>query len=451
MQILLLILFGTDGYFGAVLAALYIAGLWFLLKKSGLPGWWALVPCAREYMLSKCAGREAEGRITSLLSFALLLTELATRLVPSLLINAEELNGITMSLVVLVMALELIHFVYSVRVYAGLVEVYGERRRWLWLWAFLRPLPALLWGLSENYQPGWKVEDIRKELASIVSTGSAEVLSDGLTVNLQARTVREGFEKKILLRDVHLSIPPGHMVLLLGGSGAGKTVFLNAVSGYEKAQASVMLGGEDLYRQYRKLQYQVGYAPQQDTMRGKDTVYSTLLDTARLRLPKDTTAAERRARVDEVLELFGLTPSRGHLVEKLSGGQKKRVSIAMELISNPSLFILDEPDSGLDGTMARELMEQLRRIADRGKIVIVITHTPDRVIDLFDDVIVLAKDDRRVGRLAYYGSVDGARGFFGKERMEEIVKTINSADAGGEGRAEEYIAKYAELAEVQHA
>lgn len=451
MEILLLILFGTHSVVGVVMVALYLVGLWFLLKKSGLPGWWALVPCAREYMLSKCAGREAEGRITSLLSFALILTELGMRLAPNISVNAEELNGITMSLLVLVMVLELIRFVYSVRVYAGLIEVYGVRRRWLWLWVLLRPLPALLWGLSDKYQPGWKVEDIRKELANVVSTGSAEVLSDGLTVNLQARTVREGFEKKILLRDVHLSIPPGHMVLLLGGSGAGKTVFLNAVSGYEKARASVMLGGEDLYRQYRKLQYQVGYAPQQDTMRGKDTVYSTLLDTARLRLPKDTTAAERRARVDEVLELFGLTPSRSHLVEKLSGGQKKRVSIAMELISNPSLFILDEPDSGLDGTMARELMEQLRRIADRGKIVIVITHTPDRVIDLFDDVIVLAKDDKRVGRLAYYGSVDGARSFFGKERMEEIVKSINSADAGGEGRAEEFIAKYAELAEVQHA
>ena len=451
MEILLLILFGTHSVVGVVMVALYLVGLWFLLKKSGLPGWWALVPCAREYMLSKCAGREAEGRITSLLSFALILTELGMRLAPNISVNAEELNGITMSLLVLVMVLELIRFVYSVRVYAGLIEVYGVRRRWLWLWVLLRPLPALLWGLSDKFQPGWKVEDIRKELANVVSTGSAEVLSDGLTVNLQARTVREGFEKKILLRDVHLSIPPGHMVLLLGGSGAGKTVFLNAVSGYEKARASVMLGGEDLYRQYRKLQYQVGYAPQQDTMRGKDTVYSTLLDTARLRLPKDTTAAERRTRVDEVLELFGLTPSRSHLVEKLSGGQKKRVSIAMELISNPSLFILDEPDSGLDGTMARELMEQLRRIADRGKIVIVITHTPDRVIDLFDDVIVLAKDDKRVGRLAYYGSVDGARSFFGKERMEEIVKSINSADAGGEGRAEEFIAKYAELAEVQHA
>ena len=454
MEILLLILFGTHSVVGVVMVALYLVGLWFLLKKSGLPGWWALVPCAREYMLSKCAGREAEGRITSLLSFALILTELGMRLAPNISVNAEELNGITMSLLVLVMVLELIRFVYSVRVYAGLIEVYGVRRRWLWLWVLLRP-PWCGPCVGEMPELEQLYRDRNGELLILgvywTEDGAAEVLSDGLTVNLQARTVREGFEKKILLRDVHLSIPPGHMVLLLGGSGAGKAVFRNAVSGYEKARASVMLGGEDLYRQYRTLQYQVGYAPQQDTMRGKDTVYSTLLDTARLRLPKDTTAAERRARVDEVLELFGLTPSRSHLVEKLSGGQKKRVSIAMELISNPSLFILDEPDSGLDGTMARELMEQLRRIADRGKIVIVITHTPDRVIDLFDDVIVLAKDDKRVGRLAYYGSVDGARSFFGKERMEEIVKSINSADAGGEGRAEEFIAKYAELAEVQHA
>ena len=93
-------------------------------------------------------------------------------------------------------------------------------------------------------------------------------------------------------------------------------------------------------------------------------------------------------------------------------------------------------------------MEQLRQIADRGKIVIVITHTPDRVIDLFDDVIVLAKDDKRVGRLAYYGSVEDCRAFFGKERMEEVVKSINPVSTGGEGLAETYIAKYAE---VQHA
>lgn len=89
----------------------------------------------------------------------------------------------------------------------------------------------------------------------------------------------------------------------------------------------------------------------------------------------------------------------------------------------------------------------MRQIANQGKIVIVITHTPDRVIDLFDDVIVLAKDGNRTGRLAYFGPVDQARTFFGKESMEEIVKSINRVEEGGEGRADEFILKYGE---VQH-
>ena len=135
------------------------------------------------------------------------------------------------------------------------------------------------------------------------------------------------------------------------------------------------------------------------------------------------------------------------MVDKLSGGQRKRLSIAMEFLSNPYLFILDEPDSGLDGVMARELFVQLRKIADTGRIVIVITHTPDRVADLFDDIIILAKDSDLIGRLAFYGPVDECRKFFGKERMEEVVKCINRPEEGGDGRADEFIMKYAE---VQH-
>ena len=95
--------------------------------------------------------------------------------------------------------------------------------------------------------------------------------------------------------------------------------------------------------------------------------------------------------------------------------------------------------------MARELFLELRRIADTGKIVIVITHTPDRVIDLFDDVIVLAKDSSRTGRLAFYGSVADAREFFGRQTMEQIVKSINQKEEGGDGLADEYVLKYAEV------
>ena len=195
------------------------------------------------------------------------------------------------------------------------------------------------------------------------------------------------------------------------------------------------------------MQYDIGFVPQADLMRGSDSVIRTLLDAAMLRLPKNLSADQRRARVDEVMEIFGLSPVQNNLVSKLSGGQRKRLSIAMEFISNPSLFILDEPDSGLDGVMARELFEQLRQIADQGKIIIVITHTPDRVIDLFDDVIVLAKDANRTGRLAYFGPIEEAKTFFGKEHMEEIVKSVNRTEEGGEGRADEFILKYAE---VQH-
>ena len=446
--------------------ALYIAGLWPMLKKSGLPGWLALIPCVREYMLSECAGREPEGRVTSVTSGLILILELVIQLFDLRVAALEQVSAMQQASVVYqlgllqqtntrillitiaVTALYLIRFIYEIRVYAGIIEVYGRRRLWMIPWIFVRFLPALIWGYDDRYQPAWEVEEFRRELAEATSEGAATVLEDGLTVDLRVRTVRDFFRRKVLLRDIHLSIPPGHMVLLLGGSGAGKTVFLNAISGYEKANATVLLGGNDMYRDYKKLQYQVGYVPQLDTLRGKDTIIGTLMDAARLRLPKDALASERRGRVNEVLDMFGLTPSRTHLVEKLSGGQRKRVSIAMELISNPLLFILDEPDSGLDGVMARELMEELREIADHGKIVIVITHTPDRVIDLFDDVIVLAKDSKRVGRLVYYGGIDEARAFFGKDSMEEIVKSINPTSVGGEGRADEFIGKFAE---VQHA
>ena len=241
-----------------------------------------------------------------------------------------------------------------------------------------------------------------------------------------------------------MNVPAGHMVLLLGGSGAGKTTFINAVTGYEKANAEILLDGMNVYDKYDKMKYSIGFVPQMDLIRSNDTVYRTLYDAALLRLPASTTFSEIGSRVNEVLEQFGLSSVKGSLVEKLSGGQRKRLSIAMEYISDPYLFVLDEPDSGLDGVIARDLMRRLRAIANQGKIVIVITHTPDRVVDLFDDVIVLAKDSKRTGRLAFYGSIDEAREFFGQNSMEGILRLINQKDEGGEGRSDEFVLKYAE-------
>ena len=430
-----------------IFSVLYIVGLWGLFKKSGIDSRWALVPVARQYQLARCAGREPEGRVYCMVSLGSMLLSVLTILMNYTPTQAETVTGRDLLITILALSLTMVHVVYHIRVVMGLIEVYGVRKRWMWLWLISVSywIPALIWGFNPKYQPQWKVEDIRAELAKLASHGSATVMDEGLSVNLHDRTVTEFFQKKVLLRDIHMSIPQGHMVLLLGGSGAGKTTYLNAINGYEPAKAEVLLNGTNMYKHYKKMQYEVGFVPQSEMMRGKDTVYYTLLDAAKLRLPRDVSSADRKKRVEEVMEIFGLTPVKNNLVEKLSGGQKKRLSISMEFISNPSLFILDEPDSGLDGVMARELFVQLRKIADTGKIVIVITHTPDRVIDLFDDVIVLAKDSARTGRLAWYGSIEDARKFFDRERMEQIVKSVNRKEEGGDGLADEFVKKYAEL------
>ena len=440
------ILFSTSSpsFYSIATSSLFILGLVGIFRKCGIKWWMALIPCVRDYQLGRAAGREDEGRFAAVMQGVLALIALLYLFAP----QDPSASGRFFSFLSIVeLVVQLVYGIYTIRVYIGLDEVFSQKPRWIILWIFLDWLPALLFGWDKQLQPQWTVSDMENEVSNYFSNQKAAVLDQGLTVNLEERTATEFFKKKYLLRDIHMYIQPGHMVLLLGGSGAGKTTYLNAVNGYEKAKAEVVLNGRNMYKDYKDMQYEIGFVPQLDLMRGSDTVYRTLMDAAALRLPADFSKAERQARVEEVMKIFGLTPVQKNLVSKLSGGQRKRLSIAMEFISNPSLFILDEPDSGLDGVMARELFQQLRQIADQGKIIIVITHTPDRVIDLFDDVIVLAKDANRTGRLAYFGPIQDARTFFGKERMEEIVKTINRKEEGGEGRADEFILKYAE---VQH-
>ena len=442
LKMVLTILFDSSNPVLIVLKLLYIAGVWKLLKKSGLKGWLALIPWVREYQIARCAMREPEGRVYCLINFAI--TVFNSMLAKAQIDDTSMLASVAS---VLLSGAILVELVYGMRIYSGLCKIYGQKKLWIVAWMFtgLETIAALIWGFNKKYQPAWQVEDIKAEMARLATHGSAAVMDQGLTVNLEERSVTEFFHKHILLRDIHMSIPRGHMVLLLGGSGAGKTTFVNAINGYEKAKAEVMLNGKNLYTQYKDMQYEVGFVPQTDMMRGKDTVLATLLDAAKLRLPMDVDPQQRRARVDEVMEIFGLTSVKDSLVEKLSGGQRKRLSISMEFISNPTLFILDEPDSGLDAVMARELFVRLREIADTGRIVIAITHTPDRVIDLFDDVIVLAKDSTRTGRLAWYGSVEDARRFFGREKMEEIVKAVNQKEEGGGGLADEFVLRFAEV------
>ena len=438
IRAIMIILFGGQNVLGVVLAVLETIGMWGIFKKCGQEPWKALIPCYKDYALAECAGRQPEGVHVFVLDVLIAI---------STILSEWLLGDTTLELILIfvAVALTLDYYIQMIKIYLGMLEVFDRGKKWIIL--LLLPISCLiyiLFGWHKAFQPQWKLQDFRDNEANYFSGAHAQALDNGLTVNINERMVRNLFTKKYLLRDIHMYMKPGRMVLLLGGSGAGKTTFLNAVIGYEKANAEIILNGSNVYKEYKKMKYEVGFVPQQDLMRGNDTVLRTLTDAAALRLPVDFDAGERRVRVNEVMKIFGLLPIQKNLVDKLSGGQKKRLSIAMEFISNPALFILDEPDSGLDGVMARELMQQLRRIADQGKIVVVITHTPDRVIDLFDDVIVLAKDANRTGRLAYYGTIDGAREFFGKERMEQIVMSVNRQEEGGEGRADEFIRQFAQ-------
>ena len=412
-----------------------IFGYYALFKKSGRKGWYALFPGVRDYQLAVTAEHEEEGKTFFILSACSFVCRL-------IYICFEEGSAMWFTFIFIYLALLISSFFYSIRIYMAFCDLYKRPRRWTILWALFAPFISLIWGYNKNFQPSHRAFDAVVPKAAEISGATVDTIEKGLTVNLTDRTVIDFFRRKALLKDIHLSIPTGHMVLLLGGSGAGKTTFLNALTGYEKANAEVILNGNNVYANYESMKYDLGFVPQQDLMRDGDTVNMTLNDAAGLRLPKNIPFKERRERISGMLDKFGLHSVRYSLVEKLSGGQRKRLSIAMEFVSNPTLFILDEPDSGLDGIVARNLFESLRSIADEGKIVIVITHTPDRVIDLFDDVIVLAKDAGRTGRLAFYGSIDESYEFFGKKTMEEILLSINQKDEGGEGRSDEFIGKY---------
>lgn len=437
----------SDSFFSYFLVAVSLLSLYVCFQKSGIKGWQAFIPFYRYYRLGQIADREREGQIAAILAGCISLLTLVNSFLSQS--SDEGLYIPDLFVAFLLLIFSLILLLYVIRIFLGLCENYKISKWWILLQViFTNSLPLLIPVLFPKCRPQWTVQELQKESANYFSGSRAAVLDQGLTVNLEERTAADLFKKKYLLRDIHMYIKPGHMVLLLGGSGAGKTTFLNAVNGYEKAKAEVILNGKNMYKSYKEMMFDIGFVPQSDLMRGSDTVYRTLIDAAKMRLPVMLSSADRKARVEEVMEIFGLTPVQNNLVDKLSGGQRKRLSIALEFISNPTLFILDEPDSGLDGVMARELFQQLRLIANQGKIIIVITHTPDRVIDLFDDVIVLAKDSNRTGRLAYFGPVPEARSFFGKEKMEEIVKSINRTEEGGDGRADEFIMKFAE---VQHA
>ena len=229
-----------------------------------------------------------------------------------------------------------------------------------------------------------------------------------------------GNNNVILLNDISLVIPPRKFVALVGGSGAGKSTLMDALNGLRPAHnGSVLYNGVDYYHNLAAFSTQLGYVPQDDIVHRDLTVERALYYAAKLRLPSDFTKEQIKWRIDEVLEDVEMTERRGLLVSKLSGGQRKRVSIALELLANPGVFFLDEPTSGLDPGLDRKMMTLLRRLADRGRTVILVTHATNN-INACDSVCFLAQG----GRLAYFGPPNDAKAYFEKADFAEIYSTL---------------------------
>lgn len=243
-------------------------------------------------------------------------------------------------------------------------------------------------------------------------------------VDLVRRAGRHG--GAVLLDNVGVSILPGEFVALIGGSGAGKSTLLHALAGVAPPQAgTVLYSGQDIYRRATPYAGLIGYVPQDDILHRDLTVERALAYAARLRLPPDTAGAERERRIEAVLADVQMAPQRRQAISKLSGGQRKRVSIDVELLANPSVLFLDEPTSGLDPGLDKAVMHLLRRLGEEGRTIVLVTHATEN-IGQCDLVAFLAG-----GRLVYYGPPNVAPDFFGVAGFPDIYTLFADPEEAG--------------------
>src|SRR5882724_3296636 len=222
-----------------------------------------------------------------------------------------------------------------------------------------------------------------------------------------------------LLDDVGLTIQPNEFVGLLGPSGAGKSTLMDSLNGMRPATSGyVLINNLDLYRHLDSLKQSIGYVPQDDIIHRELTVYRTLYYVARLRLSRDVSTREIDQIVNEVMDVTGLSERRDVPVGQLSGGQRKRVSIAVELITKPSVIFLDEPTSGLDPATEEKIMKLFRQIAESGRTVVLTTHAMENV-KLFDKIVVLMR-----GKLVFYGAPQEALAHVKAESFKDLYDKL---------------------------
>jgi ABC transport system ATP-binding/permease protein len=240
-------------------------------------------------------------------------------------------------------------------------------------------------------------------------------------VSYEATNLRVVTNKgKVLLADVSFALPERCFMAVVGPSGAGKSTLLGALTGFRPAGiGAVQYDGRDLYENYAELRHRIGFVPQDDILHTPLTVRRALNYAARLRFPQDVSAQEREQRIEEVLGELGLAANADQRIDSLSGGQRKRTSVALELLTKPSLLFLDEPTSGLDPGYEKSVMQTLRGLADDGRSVVVVTHNTAQ-LNLCDRLLILAPG----GRLAYFGPPRQALTYFGCSEFADLFNLL---------------------------
>jgi len=272
---------------------------------------------------------------------------------------------------------------------------------------------------------------------------------DSSSVRLEAIRLHKWVKKDLnILQDISLVIQPREFVVVVGQSGGGKSTLVDALAGYRPAtHGQVTVNETDVYKSFDSIRNLIGFVPQKDIIHTELTVYEALDYSGRLRMPPDTSKAERHARVMEVLEDLDLADRKDVLIGSLSGGQQKRVSIGVELLTKPGLFFLDEPTSGLDPGTETALMHLMRRLADRGRTIVLITHATKNVL-LADKVVFLA----RGGFLTWFGPPEEALIYFDPFRSErerlagpiEFDQIYALLEDASKGTPQQWAARYQE-------
>lgn len=267
--------------------------------------------------------------------------------------------------------------------------------------------------INGTFVNGTRVETALLEDGDVVTIGNVDLsFNDGTLVrrtDTEAATATGGLEvrgvswtiehNRTLLDNITLAARPGTLTAVIGPSGAGKSTLARLIAGYtHPTNGTVTFEGHNIHAEYASLRSRIGMVPQDDVVHGQLTVNQALMYAAELRLPPDTTKEDRQEVVAQALEELEMTQHAETRVDKLSGGQRKRASVALELLTGPSLLILDEPTSGLDPALDRQVMTMLRQLADAGRVVLVVTHSLT-YLDVCDQVLLLAPG----GKTAFLG------------------------------------------------